>query len=358
MASSTVRFRSRAWLPPPPTRPALLWFTRDLRLHDQPALQAAGRKRPASGGVLRVRRPGRWRLDNGGGEPLVAAPQPALARRRAVRRRRPSGPATWRQRRADRGAGARSGRRRAARRPTQRASSTHRARHFGARPGRARMCGPSPLDHAAVRSRSAPNRLGRQLRCVHALLQSLSGTRRGRRRVAPPPPVSHPARTRDRIAWTIGACSPPARIGPPACAQPGSRVKPPPPSCCTRSPRTRSKTTRPAETFPASTAYRAFRHTCIGAKFQRARSGARQPSAAAKARKPISRNCCGENFAPTCYGTTPRYPTRRCDPSSLQCNGATTPRPCARGSATHRIPIVDAGMRQLWHLGWQHTASA
>ncbi len=111
-----------------------------------------------------------------------------------------------------------------------------------------------------------------------------------------------------------------------------------------------------AETIPAETAPPCSRPICILAKSRRCRSGiARGITGQGEGGTNSSGNCCGENSASTCSGTTRRFPKLRSGPSSQPCPGAmTSPALSAWQRGRTGVPIVDAGMRQLWQTGWMH----
>ena len=114
-------------------------------------------------------------------------------------------------------------------------------------------------------------------------------------------------------------------------------------------------------TGPIATAPRACRRICVSARSARAKSGTpralRRPSTLAC--QPISKNSsansAGANSAVICCSTYPISRRATCSPPSTPFPGSTTTRRCSawqRGRTGY--PIVDAGMRELWHTGVMH----
>ena len=103
----------------------------------------------------------------------------------------------------------------------------------------------------------------------------------------------------------------------------------------------------------------ASRRICTGARSRRARSGTRcaQASRAAVAQArdlPEGDPLAGIRLPPA-LAPAGHCRTRTLRAASTPSPGSRTPRCCAPGSAAGpAIPIVDAGMRQLWRTGWMH----
>ena len=64
---------------------------------------------------------------------------------------------------------------------------------------------------------------------------------------------------------------------------------------------------------------------------------------------------CGASLATTCSTISRTCPTRRCGPNSPTSPGQTS-QACSRAWSRGRTgyPLVDAGMRELWHTGYMH----
>ena len=76
----------------------------------------------------------------------------------------------------------------------------------------------------------------------------------------------------------------------------------------------------------------------------------------AQAERSLSASCYGGSSAPTCYGIIPACRTTplraRVRPDALARRQTCPEAAWQRGQTG--VPIVDAGMRQLWQIGWMH----
>ena len=131
-------------------------------------------------------------------------------------------------------------------------------------------------------------------------------------------------------------------------------------SASARSSATRSSTTPTPATGPPSTAARSSRRTSTGARSARGRSGTarRTGSATAPCARPPTRSSarsCGASSRTTSSTTTPTLPSEPLKDKFADfpwTSDADALRRWQRGQTGY--PIVDAGMRQFWALGWMH----
>ena len=108
---------------------------------------------------------------------------------------------------------------------------------------------------------------------------------------------------------------------------------------------------------PAATAPRACRRICIGARSRRARSGMRcAPTVTATAHETFLKELGWREFCAQLLFHNPDLPDPAARQALRQIFMARAAKRISRPGRSGQtgIPIVDAGMRQLWQTGWMH----